>query len=176
MSDAPGSARDNPIIRPTARVLLLDPDDRTLLFTATTPDEDTGLPFWFPPGGGVEEGETHEQAAVRELMEETGLACPIGPPLWEREWVGTLGERWYLVFEKFYLAHCEDPTAMTQDSWTELELQAIKECRWWSLAEIEAADGRDGVFVPRELARVLPAVLRGEYPTVPFWVDVDGQA
>ena len=36
---------------------------------------------WTFPKGKVEEGETDEQAAVREVEEETGLRCELGPEL-----------------------------------------------------------------------------------------------
>lgn len=42
--------------------------------------------FWTLPGGGVEPGETPEQAAVRETLEECGLAVKIIRPLFERNY------------------------------------------------------------------------------------------
>jgi len=39
---------------------------------------------WGFPGGGVEEGESYEQAAYRELAEETGVALTEGLELFDR--------------------------------------------------------------------------------------------
>lgn len=63
---------DAPRLRHAVRVLLLDERDRVLLFRGEEPD--TGRAFWFPAGGGLEEGEDVQSAAVREVTEETGLA------------------------------------------------------------------------------------------------------
>ena len=57
-----------PRFRPTARLILLDPAGRILLFSATDPRGQV----WFTPGGGVHRGESLDAAAVRELAEETG--------------------------------------------------------------------------------------------------------
>ncbi|UOQ77859.1 NUDIX hydrolase [Hymenobacter sp. 5516J-16] len=36
------------------------------------------LPFWSPPGGGWQFGETLQQCLAREFQEETGLAVSVG--------------------------------------------------------------------------------------------------
>ena len=72
---------DAPILRPAARVLLIDAQDRVLLLRANVGEGDV----WITPGGALEPGESAEQAALRELREETGVAgAELSPCVWTR--------------------------------------------------------------------------------------------
>jgi len=57
-------------LRQAARVIVIDEDGRVLLVKFEFPD---GRVVWATVGGGLEAGETHEDAARRELAEEAGL-------------------------------------------------------------------------------------------------------
>jgi 8-oxo-dGTP pyrophosphatase MutT (NUDIX family) len=71
--DLDRDARLAKIMRPfaAATALLTDPDGRVLLL------EQFERAWWSQPGGIVDPGETPEQAAERELTEETGIRLPM---------------------------------------------------------------------------------------------------
>lgn len=76
-----------------AYVVCRDSDDRILL----TRFEASGHPDshrWTLPGGGIEWGESAEDAATRELEEESGLSADLGPVL-------GVYSRWYTADEAF---------------------------------------------------------------------------
>ena len=60
-----------PFIRVIA-ICLFARDEQILVFQGF--DREKGANFYRPLGGGVEPGETTEQAIVREMREETGAA------------------------------------------------------------------------------------------------------
>ena len=76
--------RDLPIVeRDVVRLVVRDSEDRILLFHARETTAPELGAWWELPGGGIDEGETYLEAALRELREETGIvasSAQVGPP------------------------------------------------------------------------------------------------
>ena len=100
-----------------------------------------------------------------QLYEDAGGA-------WQEISHGEMVGAWYDVDETYFIARCNSGTEITVDRWTELEVQTIQECRWWTLEQICADAGKTAVFVPRMLPQLLPGILAGELPSEPLMVDV----
>jgi len=154
-------------LRQAARAVVLDPADRILLVRFELP----GAGFWATPGGGIDEGETHEGAILRELEEEAGLAeVELGPWIWTRThvfpfesglWDGQQ-ERYVLVRTPAF----EPAPRLTAD---ELLAEYVTEIRWWTQAELGAADT---LFAPRRLPELVAALVRDGPPREPLDVGV----
>jgi len=154
-----------PVLRAGVRAVVLDPDDRVLLVRFEFPEQS----LWATPGGGIEPGETHEQALVRELEEEAGLTgVQLGPAIWVREHVFPLG-RWDGQAERYHLVRAPAFEPRPKLSWEELREEYVLEIRWWTLAELEASDA---LFAPRRFPALLRQLLEEGPPQAPIDVGV----
>ena len=149
--------------RPTSRVVVLDPSDRLLLLLVEDPKLQYPR-FWITPGGGVEPGESFEQAAERELWEETGIVAPLGPCVWSRRVVVPFDGRMIDMDERYYVVRV-DSAKIAPGRPTTWELEVLTAHRWWSLDELRQTTE---VVAPRCLPDVLPPVIVGPYPAEPL--------
>ncbi|MET9660709.1 NUDIX hydrolase [Streptomyces sp. NPDC006510] len=153
--------------RKVARVVLLDPDDRILLMHGFEP-EDPESSWWFTPGGGLEGDETREEAALRELTEETGITdVELGPLLWQRMCSFPFDGRRWDQDEWYFLARTRQ-TATDTSGHTGLERRSVAGLRWWTSAELSAA--RETVY-PTRLAELLRTLLDEGPPRTPLVLD-----
>lgn len=80
----------------------------TFLLTAHRGLLPEGKPFWSPPGGGWQFGETLKDCLRREFREETGLAVTVGRFLHLHEYQTDELQ----ALELFFEVAAEDPTAV----------------------------------------------------------------
>lgn len=142
-----------PIDRPTARVLLLDAQDRLLLFRGIDPATPE-VEFWFTPGGGRDQGESSRECAARELFEETGLLLApeaFGAVVHEAETVFPFDGRTYRAQAEYFLVRVDAHEVVTH-GFEALEHASILGHRWWTRSELRSTAE---TYYPRELLDVL---------------------
>ncbi|WP_066038834.1 NUDIX hydrolase [Herbiconiux solani] len=141
-----------------SRVLLLDQAGHALLFY-TRADVVSNPTRWLTPGGHLEPGETHREAAVRELFEETGLVVTedaLGEPFYSRDFEASPAVGVQRAYHEEWYLHRVPRFAPVDTNWTDDERVDVEAWRWWSLEEVRASDE---VFEPGEFGEVLGGVV-----------------
>lgn len=124
------------INREAGRVLLFNDDGHLLLVLGQDPAQPHLGTWWFTPGGGLNEGESHRDGARRELFEETGIDVDLTQePVFERTVEFPFDGGLYRQHEFFYAAKTYNSSVEPQHL-TELELRAVLDTKWWDLADL----------------------------------------
>lgn len=153
-------------LRPSARVVLLDREARVLLLLLEDPPYLRPGQFWVLPGGGLEDGESFERGARRELWEQTGIKLDaIGPCIWTRILDPTLKGQAVRSVERYFLARVEASEVVTDAQPDAVEHAHYRGFRWWRVEEM-ASSGEQ--FLPPELAIWLLPIVHGEVPAEPI--------
>ena len=147
-------------LRRAGRVIVLDPDDRVLLFRY-----DDGPPngrHWCTPGGGLNDGEDYEAGAQRELAEETGwtdvpVGGPVGGMVHERTLVMEYADAIVQQHERFFLARVQTVRRELGEVAAMHSSDGIAAWRWWTLAEMDATAE---IIWPSGLADLIRGLIR----------------
>ncbi len=146
---------------------MLTPDRHILLMRVQEPV--SGIEFWVTPGGGLEPGESDEDALRREIAEETGATKFFpGQLVWSRQCEFTWDSRDYSQHEYFYRVQTDRFEPVMDGNPAQGEASAFREFRWWS---VEAIGRSEETFSPRDLHSLLVSLSRNETAAGPFDVD-----
>ncbi|MGD8189888.1 NUDIX hydrolase [Brevibacillus ginsengisoli] len=152
-------------IRKAARLLVLDTQNRLLLFKIKDPFNPETGEFWVTPGGGLDEGESFEEAALRELWEETGIRdVHIGPWIWTREAQFLWEDERIQAHERYFVARV-NTTEVTLKNFTALEKESYREHKWWKVGELAVTND---LIIPNKLAELSLPVITGSLPDEPL--------
>lgn len=153
-------------IRKSARIVVLDPAGAVLLVryrdsTPVNPGRPELLAYWVPPGGGVDEGESFDRAAMRELEEETGIELSeVGPHIWSRDLQLMHEGELKMHLERYFVAWAKRPRLLRNRT-----SEKTEEIRWWTSHELRESTE---IFLPEGFVELVAPVMGGDISSAPI--------
>ncbi len=152
--------------RPAARVVLVDEAKRVFLMHGSDPMRPEKGTWWEIPGGGIESGETSQEAATRELYEECGFRdVEVGPCIWTQYVEFDFAMYHFKSDERIHIAHTSESSEWDPQGLEALEAAAFEDAQWWSIDDLEAAQVQT---LPNRLLEFLPDIIAGNIPAEPI--------
>jgi 8-oxo-dGTP pyrophosphatase MutT (NUDIX family) len=166
-------------VRNSVRVLLLNAKNELLLICAKDPrttsiDGKYHGRFWYTIGGGIKPMESIQEAAFREVYEETGIEqvdVELGPIVWFGEFDLVLDGTKQHLKQQFIVAK----TTQHRVSFSNLEIDekaSFLKLAWFSLDALRTCNE---IIYPVHLPQHLPDILLGKYPNEPMKIDLAAQ-
>jgi 8-oxo-dGTP pyrophosphatase MutT (NUDIX family) len=168
---------DSPPVRRTVRAIMLDAEDRILMFrieddTSRAPGVDAKKRiFWITPGGGAWANESDVEAVRREVCEETGITnreADFGSCIWRGVHDLLWNDALVRVDERFFLVRVRS-ASIDIGGMEPLERSVYRAHRWWSLGELASTDE---IILPKDLAALLPPLIEGAAYPNPIEIDL----
>ncbi|MCB9493151.1 MAG: NUDIX domain-containing protein [Epsilonproteobacteria bacterium] len=162
--------------RKSIKVLLLNNKNELLMLYTDDPkttasDGTYHGPFWQMIGGSLEADETLEDAALREIYEETGIPATeitLGPIVWIGEFELVLSGTHTLLKQQFIVAHTTKQN-VNLENLTDAEKMVIKKIAWLSLEQMAKCKY---IIYPIGITEYLPNILAGKYPKEPIPINL----
>ncbi|MEB5477877.1 NUDIX hydrolase [Acinetobacter pollinis] len=140
--------------RKSSRILVINEQLEVLLFQFShVQGALAGKKYWATIGGGLKENESFQEAASRELYEETGiLRKSVGSCIAKRDFQMQLPSA-EIVFaeEQFFIVFVQQSEIDTSH-WTLNEIKTICAYKWWNLKNLRQT--KEQIF-PEDLVDIL---------------------
>ncbi|MGL1920659.1 MAG: NUDIX domain-containing protein [Hyphomicrobiales bacterium] len=167
-------------VRKSVRLLILNDKNETLLsryegLDIYEPGFERLASHWETIGGGIDEGETLLQAAMREAYEESGLTADdvdVGSVIWQGQNDVIYNGKHRTAHHTYMLARLKREIAadeLVPQGLTDEEMGFMVGFKWWSAAELKTTTEN---IIPPMLRIELPKIISGDIPTSPITLDM----